>query len=154
MNSCINISSKYGAVKADKSIFETLGTNFPYIAIANDEIGCNEPSHGKVYVQEKHGYGGPIEIPWPPHTDTLGQNEHITNTTKSSIVLHCNCRLLSVLHHSGTYNRRHWSQSAQTGRTYLQRIGAYQSHLYILPHSDMLLVPSLAGGAYDRILQS
>ncbi len=48
-------------------LFETLGTNFPYIAIANDEPGCTEPSHGNVYVQEKHGYGGPIEITWPPH---------------------------------------------------------------------------------------
>ena len=45
--------------------FETLGTNFPFIVVENDEAGCNEPSHGLVYVQEKHGYGGPIEIPWP-----------------------------------------------------------------------------------------
>ena len=49
-------------------IFETLGTNFPFISVANDEKGCNTPSHGKVYVQEKHGYGGPVEVPWPPHT--------------------------------------------------------------------------------------
>ena len=47
-------------------IFETLGTNFPFITIANDEAGCAAPSHGKVFVQEKHGYGGPVEIPWSP----------------------------------------------------------------------------------------
>jgi len=46
-------------------IFETLGTNSPFITVANDEAGCSVPSHGFVYVQEKHGYGGPIKIPWP-----------------------------------------------------------------------------------------
>lgn len=48
-------------------VFETLGTNFPVIRVENDEPGCSVPSHGLVYVQEKHGYGGPVEIPWPPH---------------------------------------------------------------------------------------
>jgi uncharacterized protein YraI len=48
-------------------IFETLGTNFPFITVENDETGCSIPSHGKVFVQEKHGYGGPVEIPWPEH---------------------------------------------------------------------------------------
>jgi hypothetical protein len=51
--------------EAGQIIFETLGTNFPVITVKNDEAGCNEPSHGFVYVQEKHGYGGPVEIPWP-----------------------------------------------------------------------------------------
>lgn len=46
-------------------IFETLGTNLPFITVPNDEAGCSVPSHGFVYVQEKHGYGGPIKIPWP-----------------------------------------------------------------------------------------
>lgn len=46
-------------------LFETLGTNFPAIVVENDEAGCTVPSHGFVYVQEKHGYGGPVEIPWP-----------------------------------------------------------------------------------------
>ena len=48
-------------------IFETLGTNYPAIKVENDEPGCSIPSHGRVFVQEKHGYGGPVEIPWPPH---------------------------------------------------------------------------------------
>jgi hypothetical protein len=30
-----------------------------------DEKGCAEPSHGRVYIVEKHGYTRPIEIPWP-----------------------------------------------------------------------------------------
>ena len=45
--------------------FETLGTNLPFIVVDDDEPGCSEPSHGFVFVQEKHGYGGPIKIPWP-----------------------------------------------------------------------------------------
>lgn len=51
-------------------VFETLGTNFPYITVENDEPGCNVPSHGKVFVQEKHGYGGPVEVPWPQPQST------------------------------------------------------------------------------------
>lgn len=47
--------------------FETLGTNFPFITIGNDQAGCNVPSHGNVWVQEKHGFAGPTKIPWPPH---------------------------------------------------------------------------------------
>ncbi len=46
-------------------IFETLGTNFPFITVEKDEPGCSIPSHGNVFVQEKHGYGGPVKIPWP-----------------------------------------------------------------------------------------
>jgi hypothetical protein len=47
--------------------FETLGTNFPFITIENDEAGCTVPSHGNVWVQEKHGFAGPTVIPWPPN---------------------------------------------------------------------------------------
>lgn len=32
----------------------------------NDEPGCSEPSHGRVYGAEKHGYTRWVEIPWPP----------------------------------------------------------------------------------------
>jgi len=46
-------------------IFETLGTNSPTITVQNDEAGCSTPSHGRVFVQEKHGYSSWIEIPWP-----------------------------------------------------------------------------------------
>jgi uncharacterized protein YraI len=48
-------------------IFDTLGTNFPFITIENDEPGCTVPSHGNVWVQEKHGFAGPTKIPWPPN---------------------------------------------------------------------------------------
>lgn len=47
-------------------VFETLGTNFPFITVDVDEPGCSVASHGRVFVQEKHGYGGPVEIPWTP----------------------------------------------------------------------------------------
>lgn len=53
--------------EAGEIIFETLGTNYPAAKVENDEPGCDIPSHGQVYLQEKHGYGGPVEIPWPPH---------------------------------------------------------------------------------------
>lgn len=30
-----------------------------------DQPGCMEPSHAKVYGVEKHGYTVPVEVPWP-----------------------------------------------------------------------------------------
>ncbi|MCS7009742.1 MAG: hypothetical protein N2049_11680 [Anaerolineales bacterium] len=31
-----------------------------------DEPGCAQPSGGKLYLVEKHGYSLPVDIPWPP----------------------------------------------------------------------------------------
>lgn len=45
-------------------IFDPLATRLAFISFV-DEPGCTEPSHGRVWVQEKHGYAGPAEIPWP-----------------------------------------------------------------------------------------
>ena len=45
-------------------IFDPLATRFTFITFI-DEPGCSQPSHGRVWVQEKHGYAGPAEIPWP-----------------------------------------------------------------------------------------
>lgn len=50
--------------KDGEIIFDTLGSRFPFITFT-DESGCAEPSHGRVYIQEKHGFAGPAEIPWP-----------------------------------------------------------------------------------------
>ena len=47
-----------------KIIFDTLGSRVPFISF-EDQAGCAEPSRGRVYIQEKHGYAGPAEIPWP-----------------------------------------------------------------------------------------
>lgn len=44
--------------------FDTLGARVPEITFT-DEAGCAEPSRGRVFIQEKHGYAGPAEIPWP-----------------------------------------------------------------------------------------
>ncbi len=44
--------------------FDTLGSRVPFITFT-DQPGCSEPSRGRVYIQEKHGYAGPAEIPWP-----------------------------------------------------------------------------------------
>ena len=30
-----------------------------------DEPGCSEPSSGKLYTVEKHGFSDPVDIPWP-----------------------------------------------------------------------------------------
>jgi hypothetical protein len=45
-------------------IFDPLASNYPQITFV-DEAGCGTPSHGRVYFQEKHGFAGPAEIPWP-----------------------------------------------------------------------------------------
>jgi hypothetical protein len=47
-------------------IFDPLATSFAFITFV-DEPGCSEPSHGQVFVQEKHCYAGPAEIPWPEY---------------------------------------------------------------------------------------
>ena len=47
-----------------KLIFDPLATNDTAITFV-DESGCSQPSHGRVFVQEKHGFAGPAEIPWP-----------------------------------------------------------------------------------------
>ena len=33
--------------------------------LVTDEAGCSEPSRGVIYLVEKHGYAGPVEIAWP-----------------------------------------------------------------------------------------
>ncbi len=54
--------------EAGQLIFDPLATRLPYTRFV-DEPGCSEPSHGRVWVQEKHGYAGPAEIPWPPYPE-------------------------------------------------------------------------------------
>ena len=44
--------------------FTPIGTSDHQVTVT-DEAGCAEPSHGRVYFVEKHGYTGPSEIPWP-----------------------------------------------------------------------------------------
>ena len=48
--------------------FEPLGTN-ELAVVFIDQPGCERPSHGRVFVQEKHGFAGPSEIPWPPYEE-------------------------------------------------------------------------------------
>lgn len=38
-------------------------------AIIRDETGCMEPSSGRIYTAEKHGYTEWVGIAWPPHPD-------------------------------------------------------------------------------------
>ena len=43
-------------------IFDPLATRLAHVSFV-DQPGCNQTSHGQVWVQEKHGYAGPAEIP-------------------------------------------------------------------------------------------
>ncbi len=45
-------------------LFEPYATNDSILSIV-DEPGCAQPSHARVFVQEKHGFSGPTNIPWP-----------------------------------------------------------------------------------------
>ncbi|MBN2501207.1 MAG: hypothetical protein JXB38_10545 [Anaerolineales bacterium] len=54
--------------EAGKIHFEPLATNDLEISF-NDEPGCSEPSRGRIFVQEKHGFAGPTDIPWPPYEE-------------------------------------------------------------------------------------
>jgi hypothetical protein len=45
-------------------IFDPLAANRETVSFI-DEPGCAQPSHGRVFVQDKHGYTSPAEIPWP-----------------------------------------------------------------------------------------
>lgn len=45
-------------------LFEPLATNELSVTFT-DPPGCSA-SHGRILVQEKHGFAGPTEIPWPP----------------------------------------------------------------------------------------
>jgi hypothetical protein len=48
-----------------KVTFKPIGAYQPMVTV-KDEAGCTEPSHGRVFFSEKHGYAGPTEITWPP----------------------------------------------------------------------------------------
>lgn len=47
-------------------VFTPLGSYSHAIELV-DEAGCREPSHGRVFLVEKHGYSRAVEIPWPEH---------------------------------------------------------------------------------------
>jgi hypothetical protein len=44
--------------------FKPIGTSYTQVTVI-DEAGCSTPSHGRIYFQDKHGFTGPSEIPWP-----------------------------------------------------------------------------------------
>ena len=48
-------------------VFDPLATNDTSITFT-DQQGCAQSSHGRIFVQEKHGFAGPADIPWPPYT--------------------------------------------------------------------------------------
>ena len=52
-------------------VFDPLATNDTSITFT-DEPGCAQPSHGKIFVQEKHGFAGPAEFRGRP----VGNHHH------------------------------------------------------------------------------
>lgn len=50
--------------QAGEILFNPVGSYKTAVKIA-DEQGCAEPSHGRIYAAEKHGYTRAVEIPWP-----------------------------------------------------------------------------------------
>lgn len=50
--------------EAGRLLFEPLATNELSVTFV-DQPGCSAASHGRIFVQEKHGFSGPTEIPWP-----------------------------------------------------------------------------------------
>jgi len=51
--------------EAGQIVFDPLATNDTSITFV-DQQGCSQPSYGRIFVQEKHGFAGPTEIAWPP----------------------------------------------------------------------------------------
>ena len=45
-------------------VFTPIGSYETFVTV-QDEAGCAEPSHGRVYGVEKHGYTPWVEVPWP-----------------------------------------------------------------------------------------
>jgi len=52
------------ACQGGQLVFTPIGTDTE-IATITDEPGCGKPSHGRVFLAEKHGYAGPTEVLWP-----------------------------------------------------------------------------------------
>jgi hypothetical protein len=50
--------------KGGQLVFTPIGAYVAQVSV-DDEPGCAQASHGRVYFSEKHGYTGPSEIPWP-----------------------------------------------------------------------------------------
>lgn len=47
-------------------VFTPVGS-YSLAAKVSDEAGCSEPSHGRVFAAEKHGYTPWMTVPWPSH---------------------------------------------------------------------------------------
>jgi len=50
--------------QAGQLVFTPVGTYETMVTVV-DEAGCVEPSHGRVFGVEKHGYTNWVEVPWP-----------------------------------------------------------------------------------------
>ncbi len=46
-------------------VFWAVWTDDNHYTLPDDRKGCTQPSNGKLYAVEKHGYLQPLEIPWP-----------------------------------------------------------------------------------------
>ena len=50
--------------RAGQLLFTPVGV-YENVVDIEDEAGCPEPSHGRLFLVEKHGYSRPVEVPWP-----------------------------------------------------------------------------------------
>ncbi len=53
-----------------KVVFRPFHADYPLV-IVEDEPGCRQESHGRVYAAEKHGYTRWVAVPWPAYTTQL-----------------------------------------------------------------------------------
>jgi sarcosine oxidase delta subunit len=44
----------------------TLTDQYHTTYTVKDQAGCSQPSYGRLFTVEKHGYTTPVDIPWPP----------------------------------------------------------------------------------------
>ena len=44
---------------------DSYADQFSTVYGVKDEAGCSQPSSGKLYTVEKHGFSEPVVIPWP-----------------------------------------------------------------------------------------
>jgi hypothetical protein len=51
--------------RAGRLTFVPVGAYSPLVTVV-DEPGCEQPSFGRVYLVEKHGYTRYLNVPWPP----------------------------------------------------------------------------------------
>src|SRR6266545_1999470 len=65
--SVVDVVGDVSALKYTELNLQSIGSNqYSTSYTVKDEAGCAEPSSGKLYTVEKHGFSDPVDISWPP----------------------------------------------------------------------------------------